>query len=386
MPVNEEHPGGPRVVYRDDSFYSAHPHVAPLAADHWLMVFTRAPRRPVILHPPLDPGFQNMLMHTRDGGQSWSEPVAVPTRDWRGMECAGLTVLRSGRVLLNQWRFRWYPPEVECDPRDDAVATPEDLARLLNDSGDLDGTAGAASARDLLPCRRGGGETWVHLSDDGGRTFRRSLTIDTGAYSGGYGMRGAIELPDGDILLPLSDVPRYARVFVVRSKDGGETWLAPEPVAEAPGKAFEEPAPLCLADGRIVLMLRENNSRILHCVTSDDGGRTWTRPRPSGIGEYPAHLFELTDGRLLCLAGRRRPPFGATAYFSHDRGETWDLNNPVVVRDDLANRDLGYPTGVLAGDHALNVFCYGQDRRGITGIDMNRVSLSDRMIAREDGI
>jgi hypothetical protein len=297
-----------------------------------------------------------------------------------------LTVLRSGRVLLNQWRFRWYPPGVECDPRDDTVATPEDLERMLNDSGDLDGTAGAASARDLLPCRRGGGETWVHLSDDGGRTFRRSLTIDTGAYSGGYGMRGAIELPDGDILLPLSDVPRYARVFVVRSKDGGETWLAPEPVAEAPGKAFEEPAPLCLADGRIVLMLRENNSRILHCVTSDDGGRTWTRPRPSGIGEYPAHLFELTDGRLLCLAGRRRPPFGATAYFSHDRGETWDLNNPVVVRDDLANRDLGYPTGVLAGDHALNVFCYGQDRRGITGIDMNRVSLSDRMIAREDGI
>jgi hypothetical protein len=340
MPVNAEKSGEPRVVYRDDSFYSAHPHAAPLTAAHWLMVFTRAPRRPIILHPPQDPAFQNMLMQTMDGGQSWSEPVAVPAQDWRGMECAGLTVLRSGRVLLNQWRFRWYPPGVESDPRDDTVAMPEDLERVLNDSGDLDGIAGAASVRDVLPCRRGGGETWVHLSDDGGRTFRRSLTIDTGPFSGGYGMRGA----------------------------------------------FEEPAPLCLADGRVILMLRENNSRILHCVMSDDGGGTWTRPRPTGIPEYPAHLFHLTDGRLLCLAGRRWPPFGAMAYFSHDRGASWDLKNPVVVRDDRANRDLGYPTGVLGGNHDLNVFCYGQDSRGITGIDMTKLTLSNRVIVREDRI
>jgi hypothetical protein len=386
MPVKEENSGEPRVVYRDDSFYSAHPHVAALTADHWLMVFTRAPRRPIILHPPLDPAFQNMLMQTMDGGQSWSGPVAVPAQDWRGMECAGLTVLRSGRVLLNQWRFRWYPPGVESDPRDDAVAMSEDLERMLEDSRELDGAGGTASAQEFLPCRRGGGETWVHLSDDGGRTFCHSLIVDTGTFSGGYGMRGAIELPDGDILLPLSDVPHYARIFVVRSKDGGETWLAPEPVAEEPGRAFEEPAPLCLADGRTILMLRENHSRILHSVISDDGGRTWTRPRPTGIPEYPAHLFHLTDGRLLCLAGRRWPPFGAKAYFSHDRGETWDLKNPVVVRDDLANRDLGYPTGVLGGDQALNVFCYGQDSRGITGIDVNKVALSNRMTIRGDSI
>ncbi len=386
MPAKEENPGEHRVVYRDDDFYSAHPHVVPLTADHWLMVFTRAPRRPIILHPPLDPAFQNMLMRSMDGGQSWSEPVAVPTRDWLGMECAGLTVLGSGRVLLNQWRFRWYPPGVKNDPRDDAVAKPEDLERMLNESRELDGTDGTASAQEFFPWRRGGGETWVHLSDDGGRTFSHSVIIDTGPYSGGYGMRGAVELPDGEILLPLSDVPHYARVFVVRSKDGGETWLPPEPVAEEPGRAFEEPAPLCLADGRTILMLRENNSRILHSVNSDDGGRIWTRPRPTGISEYPAHLFELTDGRLLCLAGRRWPPYGAMAYISHDRGEAWDLKNPVVVRDNLANGDLGYPTGVLGGDHALNVFCYGQDSRGITGIDMNKVALSNRMIIREDSI
>jgi hypothetical protein len=301
--------------------------------------------------------------------------MAVPAADWRGMECAGLTVLKDGRVLLNQWRFRWYPIGVETDPRDHAIATPEILERMLKDSPELDETEKGASTQALFPCRRGGGESWVHLSDDGGRTFSHSTTIDTGPYSGGYGMRGAIELPDGDILLPLSDVPHYARIFIVRSRDGGETWLPPEPVAEATGREFEEPAPLRLVDGRIILVLRENCSRILHTVMSDDDGRSWTRPRPTGIPEYPAHLFELEDGRILCLAGRRRPPYGATAYFSHNRGETWDLEKPVLVRGDLANSDLGYPTGILSEDRLLNVLCYGQDKVGATGIDISCLHL-----------
>jgi len=46
-------------------------------------------------------------------------------------------------------------------------------------------------------------------------------------FSGGYGMRGAAELPNGDLLLPLSDVPHYRRIFVVRSSDGGESWSWP---------------------------------------------------------------------------------------------------------------------------------------------------------------
>ena len=248
---------------------------------------------------------------------------------------------------------------------------------MLLDSLDLDAPSDRESMTDLFQWRRGGGETWVHLSDDGGRTFSHSAAIDTGNYSGGYGMRGAVELPDGEILLPLSDAPNYARIFLVRSKNGGETWLPPEPVAEGPDQAFEEPAPLRLADGRIILMLRENNSRIMHTVISDDGGRNWTPPHATGIPEYPAHLFEISEGRLLCLAGRRWPPFGVVAYFSHDRGESWNPSNPVVVRDDLDDRDLGYPTGIIGDDQLVNVFFYGRDSRGITGIDMSCLALSD---------
>ena len=58
-------------------------------------------------------------------------------------------------------------------------------------------------------------------------------------------MRGGVEI-DGEILLPLCDVPNYRQVFTVRSRDGGETWSAPQPVAAGDRHAFEEPAPLLL--------------------------------------------------------------------------------------------------------------------------------------------
>src|SRR5258705_9168621 len=40
-------------------------------------------------------------------------------------------------------------------------------------------------------------------------------------------MRGAIERPHGEIPFPLSHVPHYSRVFILRSPDGGRSWERP---------------------------------------------------------------------------------------------------------------------------------------------------------------
>ena len=157
-------------------------------------------------------------------------------------------------------------------------------------------------------------------------------------------MRGAIELPDGELLLPLANAPDYDSVFLLRSHDGGESWSGPTLVAAESGKEFEEPAGLLLGERRILLMLRENRSRVLHRSVSDDGGRRWSRPVATGIRDYPAQLLHLDEGRIACVAGRRTAPFGILLYLSQDGGMSWDLDRPNVVRDDLANADLGYPT------------------------------------------
>lgn len=356
-----------RVLHADTFAYCAHPHLAVTAEGTWLMVFNRTIRRDVILHPPQDPLYANVLMVSRDQGESWTAPEVVPGYHWLGVECAGLTALRDGRVLLNQWRFNWHP--LRTAEKMTGLVRPETLMGRAAMSYELDQWApDPAHIGERFPWARGGGETWVHLSDDDGMTFPQGVRIATEPYSGGYGMRGAIELPDGDLLLPLSDIPNYRRIFLVRSNDRGESWSAPVAVADEPDHDFEEPGSLLLSSGRVLMLLRDNAARILHQVHSDDGGKSWSRPVATSIPDYPAHLLRLPDGRLAAVTGCRRPPYGIRIYLSTDEGRSWDLRHPVVVRDDLPNKDLGYPTASLRRDGSIYVAYYAQDFDGITKI------------------
>ena len=365
-----------RALHRERFAYCAHPHLAVTAAGAWLVVFNRAPRREAILHPPQDPEFRNLMMRSDDEGRTWSAAAVVPNYDWSGVECAGLTPLRSGRVLLNQWRFEWLPsPLAEASNRR-GLDKPARLFAHLATSAELDSfSEGVARApAKTFPWARGGGATAVHLSDDDGRSFAATRVIDVSPFSGGYGMRGGVELANGDILLPLSDVPHYRQVFVVRSSDAGETWSAPKLVAAGEGHEFEEPATLVPRSGRIVMLLRDNATRILHSVVSDDGGETWSKARSTGVEGYPAHLMTLADGRIAAVVGRRQAPFGIFLHLSED-GERWDPS-PIALIDDLPNKDLGYPAMAQRKNGDLVVVYYAQDRQGVTGIDSVTARLS----------
>lgn len=358
-----------RVILSDAACYSAHPHLAVAADGTWLLVFTQAPRAPLLLHPPLDPRFRNMLMRSTDEGRNWTAPEPVPGPDVAGVECAGLTALPDGSVLLNQWRFGWRDPAGLTTAERAAAAMPETLARSWTASAEFAGLRGGLGAREVLgnfPKARLGGRTLVARARNGRAPFVPLAEIATHPFSGGYSMRGGLVLRDGSVLLPLSDVPHYRRVFTVRSGDGGATWAAPVLVAEAAGAEFEEPAPLLLPGGRVLLVLRDNGSRILHVVTSDDGGRSWGAPRPTGITAYPADLLALPSGGILLVAGRRTAPFGIVLHRSDDGGHSWGPGR--VLRDDLPDADLGYPTMARRANGEIVVVYYCRDDGGVTGL------------------
>lgn len=358
-----------RLVYANRHSYCAHPHGVRLQSGEIIVVFNRAPRYDVILHPPQHPAYENVLVRSADGGATWSTPSVVPDYGWHGVECAGLTVLTSGCVLLNQWRFRWYPlPLARKLAASEPIDFPEKWVGALAASLELD--SGKALKHDperLVPWARGLGGTFAHLSDDGGATFERTVEIDTAPFSGGYGTRGAVELDDGMLVLPLSDVPAYERIFVVRSRDGGATWESPVLAAAEAGAEFEEPAPLLLPSGRILLALRENRARTIFTVYSDDGGATWSSPEPTDIDGYPAHLLQLDDGAILCTYGDRKPPFAIRAVVSDNGGASWRLDRVMTIREGLPNKDIGYPfTLILPGRSLLTVY-YASDGE-VTGI------------------
>lgn len=386
------------ILHKDPYAYCAHPQIAWAATGDWLVVFNKAPRRTLVLHPPQDPLFANVMIRSQDRGASWGEPLIVPNDRYRGMECASLTaLLASDRILLNQWRFHWidldlaYPlardasgellkrlVEKEVLPRSLARAKlnmtfPQELLRDLALSPEIDAFGRAIADPDsFIPFARDGGETFVHVSDDHGHSWRETCRIDTAPYDGGYGMRGACELPNGDLLLPLSDVPHWRVVFVLRSSDDGRTWGRAIEVANVPGKEFEEPSLIVLESGRLLMLLRENATRRLHRCTSDDGGLTWSPPEQLAIEGYPPQLLLLPDGSILCTIGWRYPDFGIRAVLSSDSGETWDVDRTIRIRGGLPNKDLGYPCTILDGDGSLFTVYYGQDSDGVTCIMATR--------------
>lgn len=368
-----------RVIYRDEHAYCAHPHIARLNRGEWVAVFNNSVRRSIILHPPHDPRYYNMIIRSSDGGQTWCSPRVAPGYDWYGVECAGLTLLADDTLLLNQWRFKWYPLETALALDEAGVSTAADWLATMNHS-EGEGHYYGLSLRpqhptELAPWGRANGGTYIHRSPDGGRTWDETVLVDTSPYSGGYGMRGGIQLSSGDILMPFSDVPHYRTVFVVRSEDGGHTWGKPVEVASQPDREFEEPCALDLGEGYILMIMRENKTSYLHQCVSRDNGFSWSSPEPTPILGYPGHLLALPDGRILCVYGYRFEPYAIRAVLSHDQGRTWDVDNIYVVRDGLPSADLGYPSSVLADNGRIFTIYYAQDSLGVTHIQSTNYSL-----------
>ena len=104
-----------------------------------------------------------MLVRSQDEGRTWTQPSVVPDFGWQGVECAGLTAMRSGAVLLNQWRFGWYPlAYAERHLRPEEYARPEALMGADAMAAELgDWTPEQTTIAERFPWARGGGETWV---------------------------------------------------------------------------------------------------------------------------------------------------------------------------------------------------------------------------------
>lgn len=335
----------PVIVYRDPFAYCSHPSILRLATGDWLIAFMESLRRAEVLHSPADPRFYNVLTRSSDQGRTWSVPVVVPGYEWFGVECPSLTRLSNDDLVLLQWRWRWRPWTGDRG----APRTPG----LYEHEG--------------YPWARGNDGTYLHRSRDGGLTWETGQRIETAPFEGAYTIRSAVEVRDGTLLYAVTDIPHWRQIYLLCSPDGGVSWQVGARVASDPARQFSEPC-LITANQRLVVLIREVVTGLLHQAESEDGGRTWTAPTATPMWGGPPHVLSLGDGRLLCVYGHRRPPYGIRGCVSVDGGTTWDIGHELVVRDDFPNGNLGYPSSVLVSPGRVFTTYYGEDADGVTCI------------------
>jgi len=356
--------GDTAIVHRDVHAYISHPSLIVLRGGDWLAAFNHTRRREPHLHPPSDPLFRTLLARSSDCGASWQAPHFAPDFDWSGTECPGIAQLRDGAVVLTQFRFGWYPLGLARLRRQAGEA----ISLCLPDRGWTEDFGEDAWDESQYTWARGYHGVYAHLSEDGGRSFGHTARIDTGSHRDGYSRTGVIELADGRVAYALTEhhPPSNRFTYVVFSGDGGRTWRPPVVICDDADRVFGEPDLAEVAPGELYCVLRCGARTFLHGCRSTDGGATWSAPEPTSMDGLPGHLLNLSDGRLVCTYGRRKAPFGIRAALSEDGGRTWQTGEEVVIRDDLPNGDLGYPTTIEGEPGRLFTIYYGQDAEGVT--------------------
>lgn len=354
------------VAYRnEDSFCGPIVILTRLPDGELLMLFREAKWRGHLTHR--DPTTRTSLLRSTDNGQSWFSHV---TPDPTGGNAVAMTRLDDGTLLLAA--FHW------------VFADPENRKRLVErprfkDPGDLNpnfaGRLGlvVASGGNFLTKSETDGYTWDpmwHLQEPEG--WPDLLVCPP-----------VLELPNGELLLPATGRRHPGdkhHALILRSTDRGRTWASPTCLTgEVPDDLdFWETRLVLCPSGRLLAMHRTNGQYWRNI--SVDGGETWSNAEETAVwcgGSSPPDLTVLSDDRLLLTRGYRQEPFGVRAHLSTDEGDCWDVDNPIVLRDDGFHFDMGYPCTVELSDGKLLTAYYWQGEDGIRCIQTARWALGN---------
>jgi sialidase-1 len=281
----------------------------------------------------LAPNGKIVVVRSKDNARTWEKPEVVfdsPVDD----RDAGITLLNDGQIITHFWSTHW-----TCE---NYLNLPPDAYKKEM----IDRWCEYVKRPDYINAKNWQG-AWQIVSTDHGKTWSKSTP-------GKDSVHGGLQLADGSFLVASYRLEKnYVGVYAAKSVN--DSW---QKISEVHGHnpdsvRFGEPHILQLASGRIIMMIRattkpynDADSRCrLWATFSDDQGKTWEDPYETPLWGFPPHLVQLTDKRVICVYGYRRPPFGQRACISDD-GITWKIENEIILRDDALNKDLGYPVSV----------------------------------------
>jgi hypothetical protein len=278
------------------------------------------------------PATELCLTRSVDGGQSWSAPQVF----LGGYQCPCLTRLRDGTLILSTHRMELAPEELGALP-----AKPG--ARQKPWPGLHAGTGIWRSVD--------GGICWGDAVYLGGVAESEKLHA---SLPEPLAVRGnVLECRSGRLLVSAYSIGQENCSYLFASDDGGRTWALVGEIAVDFNETY-----LCeTSSGQLLAFMRcWSDSEYLHGSASDDGGQTWSAPAALCRG-YPACALETPGGIFVAYGYRFAPEYGVRARLLSATG-TIATEEELILRDDGAVADLGYPRACLLPDRRIGVVYY----------------------------
>jgi sialidase-1 len=264
-----------------------------------------------------DPGYGKqdidlVLKRSTDSGRTWSAMRVIedPGELWSAANPATVVDRQTKRVWLLYLRSK---PERSTDTSRAGTDDMQTIARWSADNG----------------------LTWSEPID---LTKVARDYNDPKWQASVVGPGGAIQTRTGRLVAPVWKVKPYG-VLAIFSEDHGKTWQRGQIM---PGGIGDEDQLVELADGRLMLDIRQNRGPRRQVTVSSDGGRTWSEPRP-GVPVSPVccaierlTLKSAGDDRNRILWTGPKGPGRKTlvARVSYDEGQTFPLER--LISDELA--------------------------------------------------
>ncbi len=216
---------------------------------------------------------------------------------------------------------------------------------------------------------------YATIGTDSGTTWSSPTTISPDPFPRGGITSKPHTLPGGELFIPLevSTEAGVASTAATFSSDGGRTFETPLTCADDPLGRLN----LCdgrfalLKDGRLLMLLwtfqqADEKTVDVHRSFSDDQGRTWSEPQPTGfVGQVTVPLA-LPSGGAIALSNFRQLPDGIRLWASPDDGESWLTDQPVQMWDPRSEEMVGVPIASEPADdsdggvwEALGGFTFG---------------------------
>lgn len=288
------------------------------AADGSLVAFAEARKDNMA-----DPGMENndidlVMKRSTDGGATWSAMTVIedPGEKWSAANPATVVDRSNGRLWVLYLRCRPGRSSDTARPGTDDIQT---LARSSDDHG----------------------KTWSEPIDI--TAVARDMN-DPKWRCSVVGPGGAIQARSGRLLAPVWKVDPWG-VLAIYSDDHGRTWQRGGLMPGASGG--NEDQLVELADGRILIDVRQASGPHRWLAESRDGGQTWSAARP-GVTVSPVccaiERFTLKsagdDRDRIVWSGPRGPDrVNLVVRTSYDEGQTF-VNERLIAGQYAAYSDL----------------------------------------------